>query len=990
MGPGARRWVGLLLLVSAGRGERLPIRIFTTADGLPSEEVNQVLQDSRGFLWLATPEGLARYDGYSFTTLALKDGLPEADVTAFSESRDGRYWVGTRSGYVCRFDPAASRPFRCVRLPQRTRVNVLREDAAGNTWVAANHGVFQLVSGIATPIAKPVAFDEPGRRVKAMGLFVAADGTVWVSTGGTTLYRRHPDGAVDRFPLNPGADDTISTLSPFVQDANGQLWLGTKNGLKRLAPGTPAGGNLVTATYTMQDGLPDNHISAALASPDGSLWLGTEAGLAHFDGSRFQTYTVANGLPTNSIYDLARDRDGNLWGGGDSGGAMRISPGGLRTYGEADGIPAGHIGVFLNHARDACAVRYLPGKAMLRCLGGPPDSAALPLRALFDEEWVSSRAILQDRDGEWWFGTAAGLFRYPARAHVHELETTAPKAIYGRSSGLPGDRVYSLFEDSHGDIWISLQDAQALIVWRRRSGRFETIDTSTIDLPRVATSFGEDASGTLWAGFYKDGPVRLRNGIQILKIHDEMGHAGQIGGFQLDSRQRLWMAGVAGVARIDDPTTNQPLWHLYGTKNGLSSDIALCVNSDLQGLIYVGTPRGLNRIDPETGRVTHYTTLDGLGGNYIDSAVRDRRGSLWFGTRSGNLTRLDPHTEPARPAPTAMITGIRVDGSAVDRSRAGTLVVHPGQKRLEIDYVAVDLSAAQDLSYQYMLRGEDADWSQPTRQRTISYASPPSGSHEFLVRAARGTDASEPASFRFIVEPPVWRRWWFLLSIASLLACFATMVYRQRLRRAVELERVRTRIATDLHDDIGSSLSQIALLSEVARRENGDGEALTRIGTLSRDLVDSMSDVVWAIDPRRDRLTDVVSRMRRFAGDLLGPAAIDYTFEVKLPPGPLKLDPGQRRNVFLIFKEALHNVVKHAHCTRVEIVLTADSGRLRLLVEDDGQGLNPQREGHGLGSMRARAAELGGSLQVGPAGRGGTSIYLDAPLRQGLLSRRTP
>lgn len=212
------------------------------------------------------------------------------------------------------------------------------------------------------------------------------------------------------------------------------------------------------------------------------------------------------------------------------------------------------------------------------------------------------------------------------------------------------------------------------------------------------------------------------------------------------------------------------------------------------------------------------------------------------------------------------------------------------------------------------------------------------------------------------------------------------MAYRYRVERLLELERVRTRIATDLHDDIGSSLSQISILSEVTQRRLTGAdpeitEPLSNIASISRELVDSMSDIVWAINPARDRFADLARRMRRFATELLEARDIRLQFRSPADERDLPIDSSTRREIFLIFKESIHNIVRHSGCTAVEIDLRVTGSLLSLLIRDDGRGLpaSQTHQGHGLASIRARTEAIGGSLELG-SGSPGTRIRLLVPL----------
>jgi signal transduction histidine kinase len=269
----------------------------------------------------------------------------------------------------------------------------------------------------------------------------------------------------------------------------------------------------------------------------------------------------------------------------------------------------------------------------------------------------------------------------------------------------------------------------------------------------------------------------------------------------------------------------------------------------------------------------------------------------------------------------------------------------------------------------------------------VHYATLSSGRYRFLVRAlnAQGLGSAQPAAVSFTVLPPFWMRWWFALPAGTALAMLLYAAHRYRLGRLLELERVRTRIATDLHDDIGASLSQISILSEVARRRAGDVDALQKplaeIAGASRELLASMSDIVWSINPQRDRLRDLLQRMRRFATDVFTARNIEFQFHAPAAELEGKLDPDMRRQVFLIFKESVNNIVRHADCTQVEIQFAVEKAGLMLSVRDDGKGFDATQPlaGNGLASMRQRAASLNGSLEITVDGDRGTLVTLRVP-----------
>jgi signal transduction histidine kinase len=442
-----------------------------------------------------------------------------------------------------------------------------------------------------------------------------------------------------------------------------------------------------------------------------------------------------------------------------------------------------------------------------------------------------------------------------------------------------------------------------------------------------------------------------------------------------------------------DPTAAQPTFVSYSTADGLASDFIRTVAEDDFGHIYLGTNRGLDQLDTSTGRIRHFTTADGLAGDVIYECLKGSSGNIWTATNRG-VSRLNPRALrlPTRP-PSIFLRRVQVAGEDLPLAETGALkvpqtILSASENNVFIEYVGLDFQSNQPLRYQYKLEGVDAEWSASTEQRSINYARLAPGTYRFVVRAINqeGIASVEPGVMEFRILPPVWQRWWFITIAAMLVGLIIYASHRYRVARLIELERVRTRIATDLHDDIGSNLSQIALLSEVVRKQVGSGdsqvgERLSLIAAISRKSVEAMGDIVWAINPNRDRLGDLTKRMRLFADEVL--SARDIVLEFRAPTEDrVRLGVDMRRELFLVFKEAINNTVRHSGCSEVEIEFEIENGWLKLKVSDNGRGfdLAGESDGHGLASMRERARKIGGQVEVASRNGKGTTVTLRAPL----------
>ena len=302
----------------------------------------------------------------------------------------------------------------------------------------------------------------------------------------------------------------------------------------------------------------------------------------------------------------------------------------------------------------------------------------------------SPRLAIEDHLGDWWVPTAEGLYRFPAVDHVRQLAHVRPRAVYTTRDGLTGDRVYYAFEDSRGDIWLGTNPSGQDVVtrWQRATGSFRRY--STADGLRTATdvyfaaarAFAEDAAGNVWIGFAGGGLARFASGVFTFFTAADGVAAGELRHLFVDSRGRLWIGShTGGVSRADAPATERPQFRTYTVRDGLASDSVRSISEDRWGRIYLGTARGVDRLDPETGRIRHFTTADGLSNNEVESAFRDRHGALWFGTMNG-VSRFVPQLErPAQP-PGILIDGLRIAGAVFPLPELGaSRHHHPGPGR---------------------------------------------------------------------------------------------------------------------------------------------------------------------------------------------------------------------------------------------------------------------------------------------------------------------
>ncbi len=795
----------------------------------------------------------------------------------------------------------------------------------------------------------------------------------------------------------------------LMKDRDGQIWVASRaGGFFRIRADATRRMPEIVEHY----GYPHtwaSWVNQLVESSDRRLWAASHVGLFELlsapttAGSRLQIYNRAHGLSYQVVTALAEDAWGNIWIATEASGVMRVARNGFVTYERQDGVAAAyqmfedssgrlyaHAVVFKASLADGVRVQS-DGEEINRFgrFDGRRFEWFEPGKP-FWRGWVAERSVMRTRHDEWWLAGGPGLFRYPPLSDFSAIRTAKPIRLFTMADGLPELQVYRMFEDSRGDVWFSIiSTTNGLLRWNRATDTVRDM-TGVKGFPPVQDelprAFGEDGAGNVWIGL-NTGVARFRNGTFTFFREADGLPAGSILDIHNDSADRIWLAtSRGGLVRIDRPSADRPAFVTYTTADGLSSNNVEVITEDLYGRIYAGTGRGVDQLDPATGRVRHFTVEDGLAPGLPQAAFRDRTGALWFGTFNGLSRFVPPAPETATPPP-ILIAALTVAGqpqlvSAVGETTMNLADLRPAGNQLQIDYVSLRFSAGDRLRYQYRLEGADSDWGPLTTRRSVTYASLSPGSYRFLVRAvnADGVASPTPAVVAFTVLPPFWWRWWFLSLTALAIVAAAVALHRYRLGRILEIERVRTRIATDLHDDIGANLTRIAILSEVARQQAAGGRheadaPLSSIAGIARESATAMSDIVWAISPERDTLDDMVRKMRDHAEEVF--ESRDISLMLDLPDaGPVKIGVDLRRDLYLIFKEAVNNAARHSRCSRVSIMLRIADQRLILEVVDNGNGFDPDAEsdGNGLTSMRRRAARLGASIDVDTGTGVGTSV----------------
>jgi len=845
------------------RAEQLPLQNFTMRDGLPSDSIICLTRDRGGLLWICTTEGLAVYDGFTFRTFGTADGLPHSRVTRVLHARDGTYWIGTENG-LARFRP--SRPqgeprFKVVRPPAPTnwfpdkvianRVLSLLEDRSGRIWCGfAQAGLFTVdTSGTDLRLVRTAPDLPIDTQVNALA--EEQNGTMWIGTN-RGLLRRRPGGADEWF----GHREGLSLAPGVMQEDIGSLlivgarvFVGTRlAGLHEIDPNARPGQRAVIRSWRSQTTQGGDTVNSLTVTSDGAVWYSGPGGASELvlnssppDAPRM--WRVRDGLAPGNVEAVVEDAHGNIWIGTDGAGVFRLRRGGFTTFTVADGLAGDEVkDLFLAQGAVHVVTANARGLFLNRFEGN--RFAAAPTPYYVDPlAWGTNQLILHDRAGDWWFATWSGVVRTSAR--TMSAVGRSPARRYGENEGLWSNQAFKVFEDSRGDVWIgTFAGFHNLSRWRRATGEIERYELHTfpddgrVGFGFVPLAFAETAGGAIWAGSAHGGISRFRNGHWTLYDEAEGAPAGQIQSLMMDRRGRLWIGSTSGgLARVDRPDDDQPVFLSIRKSDGLSSDVVLALTEDAEGNIYAGTGLGVDRLDPNSFEVRRYGIEDGPPSGGVVSAIRDPTGDLWFGTHQG-LSRFRPSAfaDPGWPDLRVMqVTAPDLDLglSELGEREVPALELQPHQNAVQITIGAVASGPMPGLRFEGRLEGSDAGWVPIEPGRPVMLLNLRPGTYQFVARAtASGRTGPSTVSVAFTILRPWWQRPSALVLEAVALLVVLFTVYNLRVRHLLALERVRSRIASDLHDDVGASLSRVAILSEAARGHQGPDRDAVALGAL--------------------------------------------------------------------------------------------------------------------------------------------------------------
>lgn len=980
----------LFCLCISAASQKLPFKSYTTADGLAHNNVDSIFQDKKGFLWFGTDEGLSRFDGYDFVNFRTADGLPADNVNAILEDDTGRIWVGTDGGIglLVNQKPGATSNAKFEKIlidpdiPAANSVVRMLIDSSGKLWLLTWNGVYNALPADDPLFTLVAQFHGSSSRT----FFQDSDNNIWFGVGSELREIRNGEiiehGSID-------GDQNDFVINGMQSKRGPIIILSRTKGLFEFDPKSSRWTQISQPTIS-------SNFWALTEDADNNIWFGGRNVLTKQTGRGTTEYSFAHGIKNDNHLVLFQDRERNLWGGRGSLGVFKLPANPIVSYPfdtEAYSLGMSDIdGTIFSYF---CERNDLARFDLLFCT---PRSRELSSR---DTPSVKTFGILPFAK-DFVIYTQAGLWGiyYDSMRAAEIIDTTLKmpggavfdlKDLFAKPINASDDAIFHIIGDT---LWVGRSDGSIHRIDAKPSG--STINRYEWNSPSRPTILKTDPAGDLWL-FSKNAPegrIRKDGRFEALPRSDNF-PASPVSAF-FDSRGWLWVGTSGnGVFVSEDPLDASPAFRNYSTEFLLSSTIEAIIEDD-RGDMYFGTAKGLNRYNVDLNTWKSFTTKDGLTGDGVNGLFKDSSGNIWINAQYG-LSTLDPKRVVPSSSPPIYINRIRIAGEDLfmnDTAAGGNaepVSLSSSQNNLTIDFVGIQFEKENALRYQYKLEGIDRDWSTPTKNRSIALANLADGNYRFMVRAINedGIASEQPAFFGFRIFPPVYLRWWFLLLAAFTFLTAVYAIYRLRLKRLLEIERMRRVIAGDLHDDIGSDLSKISVLSEVARMRSGGGaipndDLLNSIAEIARGAVGSMSDIVWATNPERDSVREMIRKMREHAEEIFVIKNVQVNFADPLSKyDDMKLPMDLRRNLYLIFKEAINNAAKHSECSKIDIAVDILKREVNLFVADNGKGFDASKEstGNGLHNMRSRVQGFGGNIQILSDSKIGTVVTVKLPVR---------
>ncbi|WP_026764630.1 ligand-binding sensor domain-containing protein [Sediminibacterium salmoneum] len=978
--------------------------------GLASNVTYTIYQDKQGFIWVGTANGLQRFDGNRFisygTSKPNKENLPIADLhqilpigkqtLLLNFASQGKIGLFNHASLVYETVPILSNETIPVKSNMR-----LQQDSKQNTYLTI-HGV-----GLFRFDSLKKAF-LPEKEIRLPKGFVSnhpfaenkKEEQLWFTSSdkGLAVYDQKTKQTYtsDYNPKSiPLLNKKWKNLTEIYIDKQKRFWIFSWPD-RHIRAVYNYDGNQLSDTAGLNNNPQYEELRYFFESRSGSLWMyGTNALYSY--NQRLNKFTFYKsefgssiGIQYEQINDMTEDRDGNIWIASDNGIFMTSDQGSQGNvvnfiFSETKG------GIEITDILELSSGEFWLstwGSGILTLnknlmsyknalLGNMPNNFTATERIQYQQVW----SLYERRNGEVWLGCQGGKYMI--------YDTVKRKMQYHTLKELNGSTIRFITEDKKGNVWISSQRGDIV---RYDGKQFEVVQ----QIGTIVRKIFFDNEGLLWITSLNQGlycySADGKNLIHHYTVSDKKNPLFQKGGDDIDQLNDSTLVYAAGALNFIHKKTKKVSW--LTTEDGLPANAVLRIRKDSRGNLWMVTRNGLCRYNPVNGIITPYEKRDGIViSNLTTEAdfLTSNQHIIFAG--SNGLIYFSPSAfSNSNLPPDVAITDFRLFNRYIPVDSLQLLpkvVLKSDQNSFAISFSALSFLLRDKLTYYYKMEGLDKGWIKADRNNTVNYSFLRPGNYTFKIYCEdnEGNRSKNISTMQIFIRPPFWRTGWFISILLTLIALVAYTMHRLRLNKLIEVENIRTRVARDLHDDMGSTLSTINILSSMAKARISDpsktGEYLNKISDNSQRMMEAMDDIVWSIKPSNDSMQKILARMREFAINVCEAKDIQLEFESSEAVNEVKLNMEARRDFFLIFKEAINNSAKYAKCTKIKVEASVIGNRLSLLILDNGIGFNVQEadNGNGLGNMRKRADALNGKMNIQSQINTGTTIYLEIPVQ---------
>ena len=1024
------RWLAIIpLIFFPVNAQQRPIRLESLSldEGISYQTAYALHQDSHGFLWIGTMSGLVRYDGYSNTVFRHDPANPRTlshdDIVSIYEDRTGKIWVGTYGGGLNRFDPDTQLFERFVHDTSDSKsfssdiAWTIAEDNDGKIWIGTHDEGINVFDPSRPNLGFRHYQRDPAKPsqtapVGVNKIFKDHNGRIWIGSVGRGLGEFLPEQ--QQFEYHPLVNNHGESIRFYkvidIQESGDELWITTDRGLRIW--------NLKQKTWV--DRIPAScekiigqKIGKICWDNIGRLWIGTFGnGLLRLDTTSWtidQTKrNIADPLSLKSdvVTVLFQDQSGLMWVGTALGGLQKNTP----DYYKFESIVKDPVCLGTLSDENINALLADEKGIWVGSNGGLDlvhhDGSIEKIgHRLFSRDFpgvFAVSALWKDPDGSLWAGSISkGLF------HRQQGVWKNYRASQSDTTSLSTDMISAIYRDRAGTLWVGSRGG-GLHKLDEKSGRFIGYNRNNSMLPNddILCLFGSSDS-SIWVGTYGGLLCIPRHGMWKLYRHDAQDDLSLCDNYVFslmeDRRGRLWIGTNRGLCFLDSTMRKFQSFH---QKDGLPNEVINGIVEDASGMLWVSTQQGISSFDTEHRIFRNYDKADGLLSNMLNrsASTKDAGGKIYFGGING-VNVVDPqHIQDDRFSPQVQIVDFKKFdlplGLPLDRSTE----LDYSDNFFTIAFSSMDFYAPEKNRFQFRLEPLEKSWRPAESRHTASYTNLEPGSYVFHVRGSNRDGYWSPyeAALSITIHPPFWKTKLFLAVSLLITALIGWAGYRisvrKKIQRAIALERVRIserdkmreQISKDFHDELGHKLTKISLFSELSRRAlmqdpEESSEFLKKVSEASSSLSINTRDFIWALDPGKDTLYDVIVNLRDFAYDLFDKTGVIFNLKgVSESLERVRLSMDWRRHLTLIFKEALTNVLKHAHAKEVTLIVFAENDRVVISLQDDGRGFDvnstdPNR--NGLRNMKDRARRLGSTIMIENAPGKGTHVRFEANLK---------